>query len=794
MSFNYFNSGTRSSPSDVITKINYLEEKQIRYDRVKESLEQEFIEYTRNSSKTPQHEGLVKLKKIHNNLCYENTRKEKILKDLMVSIKTMSTSHSHSTRNLSKTSSRLLIRELIPEEQEYHLKEYKKQIKNIKNDIEKESFSTEQLEQMKKKERSGITTLKKKIAEIQEFYKSIARYEENVERLKVRASNDKAQAYGTFAIAKKYVDKNRKSRNQTLYSFKKKEANLYKSIKYMQQKIVEHRITQEDTLSKKQEIVKDLEFAVSSYDDNKAIQMSRIEEINCYSLYFQQIKQVLKESKSLMIPDNMIENASLDEILRFFSQFQSLESHLQIRYSNLTLTHSLLDEKLLVLRKDLEQIKAEDGVSDQINSIRHYASNLKLEESTYSGIRANLENQESRTEEMIETHEKIAMFLLKYILEISFRLTKQLDFVKNIVENHPNILQIYLNYISKLLKELQNGNIVKLKSSAKQTYKAENSIRRPSMSRTTNIRFEEPSTIYSKFSFEKLKLHTKNELCSIFLKEFPGSLKHADTFSRVIYFNNLNKHFISQNDLKKFFKELKLQEIGVVISVHEINKLFNISHKNLRKLSSLSMEIIIEILRKVSLSDHEIRKKTIFKEAISPSKEDIMSKNERHSKSNSTHKVVKTVFEQKMKAFYEEKQTKELYSDIDKFISKLSLAETRKIDKDLAIDEQNENSSGNNNLKTQSISSDELNDEVSQNLIQKKQHKPKHHVQTNKSLPKLKDKKDLIEEIRRIQSGINMIKRAEALNSKDESLSRESSRSRETFPSLSSPTLRRQFN
>ena len=63
MSINYFIPTLRSSPSELTSRLSQLEERKSRFDRAKDQLEQEYIEYSRQASRSPQYDGIMKLKK-----------------------------------------------------------------------------------------------------------------------------------------------------------------------------------------------------------------------------------------------------------------------------------------------------------------------------------------------------------------------------------------------------------------------------------------------------------------------------------------------------------------------------------------------------------------------------------------------------------------------------------------------------------------------------------------------------------------------------------------------------------
>ena len=142
----------------------------------------------------------------------------------------------------SQTTSRTLKSPLsttsVFEKNEYRLKELKEQIKNTYQSIEEENFLGEQLERMKLKEKSEVTAMEKKIKEFQGFYTVLSRYDRNIEKLKAKADNDRANAYEAFSLVKKNINKSRRARLKAIFAFKKKEAVLFQSLKYMQKKFV----------------------------------------------------------------------------------------------------------------------------------------------------------------------------------------------------------------------------------------------------------------------------------------------------------------------------------------------------------------------------------------------------------------------------------------------------------------------------------------------------------------------------------------------------------------------------
>ena len=797
MSINYFIPTLRSSPSELTSRLSQLEERKSRFDRAKDQLEQEYIEYSRQASRSPQYDGIMKLKKTYNLLSFENEKKQKIIKDLLSSISCFNMSRPGFSQTTSRTLKSPLSTTSVFEKNEYRLKELKEQIKNTYQSIEEENFLGEQLERMKLKEKSEVTAMEKKIKEFQGFYTVLSRYDRNIEKLKAKADNDRANAYEAFSLVKKNINKSRRARLKAIFAFKKKEAVLFQSLKYMQKKFVEETLLSEDIKTKKEHIVKNLESALDLYDSNKTIQLNSIDELNHYSINFEKIKQLLRESKTLEIPESVIENVNMEEIYQIFSQMQSLETHLQIKYSNLTLNHSLLDEKVLQLRQELEMIRSEDNISEKITSIKQYAHNLHIDDATYSGLRINLETKTTFNEESLEINENMAIFLLKFILEISYRMLHQLDFIKSQTDGHPKILEIYLEYITKILKELQNGFMVKLKNIKKKVIgkNQESPVRRQSFSKTTVQRYEEINNTFSKFTFEKFRSHTQAELFKFFLKEFPGCTKDAELFSKLLYFNSLHRHFTSQNDLIKFLKESKEINKNSSLVLQNLGKLFFVSHKNLRKIVNVSVEILIDILRKVNLSVYEV-KKTVETEKIDKKKKNELLNNyenemKKYSQSIDTQTLLRAIFEHKIKVLREQNQIRNLNLDFDKLLTKFSINDNHKMYNAQLGDDINNCAKGIHVAKKYSGTSKDFNEDFLNNLVQRKQYKGKSHAQSNKFVKNINDKNDLLKEIKKIQIGINTLKKGEHGINKEDGISWESSPSHDNFPMISSPIMKK---
>ena len=151
MSINYFIPTLRSSPSELTSRLSQLEERKSRFDRAKDQLEQEYIEYSRQASRSPQYDGIMKLKKTYNLLSFENEKKQKIIKDLLSSISCFNMSRPGFSQTTSRTLKSPLSTTSVFEKNEYRLKELKEQIKNTYQSIEEENFLGEQLERMKLK-------------------------------------------------------------------------------------------------------------------------------------------------------------------------------------------------------------------------------------------------------------------------------------------------------------------------------------------------------------------------------------------------------------------------------------------------------------------------------------------------------------------------------------------------------------------------------------------------------------------------------------------------------------------
>lgn len=656
-------------------RINPTEDMKTRFDKVKESLDQEYLQYTKLSSGTTDYQALIKLQKTHNLIRFQNAKKIKLIQELKNSISMLekTDSKNNSTRTVSNLSSKLPGLTSISERPEICISDIKDQIKNTEDEIEKENFLKDQLEQMKIKQKAEILILSKKILEIQEFYKSITKYQSNVEEAKTKADNKEIQVYDNYVTLKKNILKHRKSRKKILFGFKKIENGLSRSLNWVEKKVVESTLAQEDTKVKREAMLKGLEKALSLYDHNKSIHMNSINELNYYFLNIEKIKQILKNSECMSIPEAILENIALTDIYRIFHQIQSMEVYLQTNYSNLSLTHCLLEENIVKLQSELEDIKNQECISGQIDSIKQSASNLKIEDSTYSGLRINLDAKSNNNEELISFNENLSVFILRFILEISHRIQVQLSFIKKSTENHPNYLQLYLTHVSGILVELQNGHTVKLKNKKKKsTITLDNHLRRKTIHKTTPLPPEDSDyNPYSRLEFEKFKAHTESQLSNIFLSHFSGS-KLSKTFSSVLSFNTLCKHFISKNDLISYLQDSHDQDPTGTLAISNIYKLFNIAHKNLKKIAEISTEIVLEILKKVKFSIVELQNFISAQDTSKIIKK--ISNSKLDQKKIPPEDLIKYIFGHKLNVIFEKKQEENIKEEFNNFIKRFSLS------------------------------------------------------------------------------------------------------------------------
>jgi hypothetical protein len=782
MSINYLKPNFRASPVELNNALAEFEERKNRFNKVKDGLDQEFNEYLALTSKTPQNDNLFKLKKEHNNLCYANKKKQQVIHDLINKITALDLPKNKFNSSLSKSNLKASSNSSRYENPDTILSELKDRILQTERNIEEELLLQEQLNKMKEKEKGDISVITKKILERQDFYKSIAYYCRNAESTKVKAENDKIKAFDLCATEKRKINKLRKRRKRVLNNVKKTEVFLAKNVNSLQQRVVENALASEDLQSKKGDIMKNLETASLAYDRTRSMQQTSVEELSYYCNNIDRIKKLLFESKTLQVPEDVLETLTFDNICVFFSQFQSLEAHLQLKYSNLTLSHSLLDERISSLKSELGELKAQEHTHERLSHIKQYALNLQLEDLTLSDLRINIDTPATRSDSVIENSENLSIFILKFLMEITARAVSQLDVISINTRGHPNILNMYLLQVNRIMKEMLNGAIIKIKKRKKEsTTVMENVFRRSSTSKTMSPKIE-VSEFENRFEFEKAKSNTLADLESSFRKVYPGNSKAGTFFAEVIFSNCFTRFYLSRNDMETFFKDCKEKRRGAEDSLKNLNGLYQCAHKNMKKIAITITEIGIEILRKAKVATHEVENNIEMKKIRKFASAEFISQSEspKGEKTilNDTKELVRSVFEQKLKAFNEEKQARNFKADFDKFMNQISIIDSNKKSYDAANDGLGL-SEAISTAKGNSFCSRNPKDDSAAGTVQKKQAKQKNFQISPRNLPVINDRKDLLEEIKRIQSSIDLVKKKEIPILKEVNLSRGSSLSHE---------------
>ncbi|CAG9325171.1 unnamed protein product [Blepharisma stoltei] len=607
------------------TARGYLQkEREARLKKEEENLMLEFEKSLKSSTyehKTEEKE-LTNLTKQYNLLHYSNQKKIEFLQHLKITAKLMQTKsidlspqHTFSSGSLKDMQNTLNSKNNVNlfELQEL-IDRLNEEIRNIELKITHERYTTEQLENMYKKEKEDFIYHREKFLDCKAINKGIDKYSGQIEDTKARAKNELIKANDTVSKLKTEIKKQSTVRAKKMEGIKHKEKHIKKEVEILTHRVAETAVEMEENGLKNEMLKTEYGQLLAEFENDKKFKENYTKQLEYYSDIFEKIKKIIKESKCLSIEPEKVDTFSPKDILKAFQQMLSIESRLQIRFLGLAAEQYELRQICDDITIELSELKEDPGLSSgNIQELRSRTRRLTRNETfeigTYTGLLVSLDTMNSVSkEELIAKYEHVIVFSLKFFYQLAFRVKKQLDLIKEQCYGHPEALQDYIGGTS-IFKDTQvEVNSRPNKNEKKNVVILPTNLTRRKTSSAANSPLPRDFALKPEESASSIKFQNINkfDLQEMYLGIFPGLPTIAQSFALGVLENTIMRYFLDNETVYKYLKDCKDQNSGQLSAIVNLSQLSILANRNLKKQLASTLESLSGLLLNTIASDKEI--------------------------------------------------------------------------------------------------------------------------------------------------------------------------------------------
>lgn len=397
---------------------------------------------------------ILKLNQNYNKSTFQNAHKTRKLQELTLSLEKLtqfSTTEiliKRKYRSVSDLSSAFYAAPHTLGNQIYYTEQLCLFMNSYKALVDKEIEETSKLEYAMSRQKGAANS---ELFRIQDLKRMTLKFEfisTKVLTSAVRAKNEYLEAAHVLAVTEKDMKNDKRKRSSSLASLKENHKVVQSSLSSLTTAATKKLIQLENNQFEQTVFLEQLKHTSQAQSTRKKAHDYTIGKLNEYSAQMKELKEILLNSS--FIDDKEIKS---ENIVNYWDEMASVENRLQIRFSELVISHSTMLRELETIKSELGSLEGTPHLVSRIAAVKSQVSQLNKANFTF-----NLARIESRPESKVQVDwinlvEKMCVttFVLFRHLESSFlqilanlrpQVGKLPDPLDSLVNEHHSVRQV----------------------------------------------------------------------------------------------------------------------------------------------------------------------------------------------------------------------------------------------------------------------------------------------------------------------------------------------------------------